>query len=204
MREILLATTNRGKLVELGQLLGSESGVRLRSLLDFPHIAAPEESGATFEDNAALKALYYAEQTGLATVADDSGLVVDALNGRPGIHSARYAPSDAERIEKLLEEMRDVPEPARTARFICAAAFAVPGPPARVVALERGQLDGRIAHVARGTNGFGFDPVFFVPELGCHLAEVATEVKNRVSHRARAFSALAVAIRQWCARPSPR
>lgn len=201
MRELLLATKNRGKLLELQKLLGGASEVRLLTALDFPNIKEPEETGATFEENAQLKALYYAEHTGLACVADDSGLVVDALGGRPGVLSARYAPTDAERIAKLLEEMRDVPDSQRSARFVCAAAFAVPHPTPQVVALERGELEGWIAREPRGTNGFGFDPVFFVAELGCHLAEVPAEVKNTISHRARAFAKLRLHLEKWVKDP---
>ncbi len=197
MRTLLLATTNRGKLRELEKILGEHFQVVLRTALDFPEIRPPEENGSTFEDNARLKALYYAERTGLACVADDSGLVVDALGGRPGVFSARYAATDAERISRLLEEMRDVHDERRTARFVCAAAFAVPGSPPQLIALERGELEGSIAHEARGTHGFGFDPVFFVSELNCHLAEVPAEVKNTVSHRARAFAKLAPHLIRW-------
>lgn len=197
MRELLLATTNRGKLLELEKILSGHAGVVLHTALDFPDIPSPDETGATFEENARLKALYYAECTGLACVADDSGLVVDALGGRPGVYSARYAATDAERIARLLEEMRQVPDEQRTARFVCAAAFALPGSPPRLVALERGELEGRIAYEARGSHGFGFDPVFFVNDLNCHLAEVTAEVKNSVSHRARAFAKLAPYLIRW-------
>ncbi|MGB9691273.1 MAG: RdgB/HAM1 family non-canonical purine NTP pyrophosphatase [Candidatus Sumerlaeaceae bacterium] len=202
MREILLATTNSGKLRELERILGKTQGVGLLTARDFPEIEAPEETGTTFEDNARLKALYYAERTGLACVADDSGLVVDALGGRPGVMSSRYAPTDAERISKLLAEMRDVPDIQRTARFVCAAAFALPCPTPHIVALTRGELEGSIAHEPRGTHGFGFDPVFYVAELGCHLAEVATDVKNTISHRARALSQLRPYLQEWLLRRS--
>ncbi|MCX7625134.1 MAG: RdgB/HAM1 family non-canonical purine NTP pyrophosphatase [Candidatus Sumerlaeaceae bacterium] len=196
MRKLVIATTNRGKLRELEKLLEGMN-VELLTALDFPAIEAPEETGATFEENAKLKALYYAEKTGEACVADDSGLVVDALGGRPGVHSARYAATDAERIAKILAEMRDVAGAHRAARFVCAAALALPIPTPHVVAIEEGRLEGHIAYEPRGTNGFGFDPVFYVEELGCHLAEVATEVKNTVSHRARAFARLKPWLAQW-------
>jgi XTP/dITP diphosphohydrolase len=198
-REILLATTNRGKVRELLRILGGDERVTLRSAGDFPQIEPPEETGASFEENAQLKALYYAARTGLPCVADDSGLVVDALGGRPGVMSARYAPSDAERIVRLLDEMRAIPDDQRAARFVCAAAFALPGTPPRIVALERGELEGSIAHEARGTHGFGFDPVFYVTQLGCHLAEVPADVKNTISHRARAFEKLRPHLERWLA-----
>lgn len=195
-RKLVIATTNQGKLRELEKLLEGLN-VHLLSALDFPSIAPPEETGATFEENAKLKALYYAEKTGEACVADDSGLVVDALGGRPGVLSARYASSDSERITRILREMRDVPRGERTARFICVAALALPMPTPHIVAVEEGKLEGHIAYEPRGTNGFGFDPVFYVEELGCHLAEVATDVKNSLSHRARAFMQLRPWIVQW-------
>lgn len=195
-RTLVIATTNRGKLRELEKLLEGLN-VRLLTALDYPAIAAPKETGTTFEENAKLKALYYAEKTGEACVADDSGLVVDALGGRPGVLSARYASSDAERIARILHEMRDVPQGQRSARFVCAAALALATPTPHIVAVEEGTLEGHIAHEPRGTNGFGFDPVFFVEELGCHLAEVPTDVKNTVSHRARAFVKLKPWIVQW-------
>jgi XTP/dITP diphosphohydrolase len=197
MRKILLATTNLGKLRELEKIIGAVEGVQLLSARDFPAIPAPDETGSTFEENARLKALYYAEKTGLACVADDSGLVVDALGGRPGLHSARYAPSDAERIAKILDEMRDVPDSRRSARFVCAAAFALARPEPRIIALEVGTLEGHIAREARGEHGFGFDPVFFVEELGKHLAEVPAEIKNTLSHRARAFEKLRPYLVGW-------
>jgi len=200
-RELVLATTNFGKLRELEKLLGQSSALILRSALDFPSLTAPEETGTTFEDNAKLKALYYAEKTGLPCVADDSGLMVDALGGRPGVYSSRYAPTDSERIAKLLEEMRDVPDHLRTARFVCAAAFALPGTPPKIVAVERGVLEGSIAREPRGSHGFGFDPVFFVTELGCNLAEVLPDIKNTLSHRARAFQRLLPTLLDWLHTP---
>lgn len=196
MQTIVIATTNLGKLRELKKLLDNTS-VQWRTARDYPEIDPPAETGATFEDNAKLKALYYAEKTGEACIADDSGLVVDSLGGRPGVYSARYARTDAERIAKILEEMRDIPEQRRGARFVCAAAFALPTPIPRIVALEVGTLEGRIAWEPRGTHGFGFDPVFYVDQLGCHLAEVPEEVKNAISHRAQAFVKLQRPLRLW-------
>jgi XTP/dITP diphosphohydrolase len=197
VKELLVATTNPGKVHELEKLLGSVADLRLRSLKDFPDLAVAEEDGATFEANATAKALHYCRLSGLPTVADDSGLVVDALGGRPGVHSSRYAPSDAERIAKLLREIEGVEWPRRTARFICAAAFAIPLPEVHIHALTTGVLEGHIALEPKGTFGFGYDPIFYVEALGCHLAEVPPETKNSLSHRAQAIEKLLPALQKY-------
>ena len=157
--------------------------IEVVSAAEFPDVREPEETGATFEENARLKALYYARMTGLPALADDSGLVVDALGGRPGVHSARYANDDGERNAKLLGELGDTPN--RSARFFCVAAFAADG---KIVAQALGTLEGRIARQARGENGFGFDPVFQLqPPDNRHLAELGRAEKNEISHRAKAL-----------------
>lgn len=151
-------------------------------------IEVPEE-GETFAENALAKARAYASASGLLTLADDSGLVVDALGGAPGVRSARFAGADAsdeDRFNLLLEHLRDVPPERRRARFVCAIAIAEPTGEARVV---EGRVEGYVAREPRGSHGFGYDPVFFLPELGRTMAELSPEEKNRISHRARAGQA---------------
>jgi XTP/dITP diphosphohydrolase len=185
MADLLIATHNRGKLVEYRQLLAGLRA-RLLYLLDVGISAEPAESGETYAENARIKALYYARLSGLLTLADDSGLEVDALGGEPGVRSARYAgpaASDRQRYELLLSRLKDVPREQRTARFRCAVAVARPD--GQVWTVE-GACEGLIGYEPRGEHGFGYDPVFIFPELGATMAELAPEVKNRVSHRARA------------------
>jgi XTP/dITP diphosphohydrolase len=181
MNELVFATTNSGKLIELAGLVGARLAVR--SLKDFPEIGEIDETADTFEGNAELKAVVVAKATGRWALADDSGLVVDALGGRPGVYSARYAPTDAERIEKLLAELRGVPDEARAARFVCALCLASPTGE-RV--FRRGTCEGRIGHTARGSHGFGYDPIFELPD-GRTLAELTHEQKSGLSHRGQAF-----------------
>ncbi|MGH7254361.1 MAG: XTP/dITP diphosphatase [Nitrospirales bacterium] len=188
IRELVLATRNRHKSSELTALL-SDVGIRIRTLADVP--AAPEvvEDGETCEANAVKKAATIAKFTGLLTLADDTGLMVEALGGRPGVHAARYAGPQAtyeDNWRKLLSELEGVPRDQRRARFVTVVALATPdGNPPRVV---EGVLEGLIAEQPAGTRGFGYDPVFFVPEMGKTLAELTPNEKNRVSHRARALA----------------
>ncbi|WP_434381772.1 RdgB/HAM1 family non-canonical purine NTP pyrophosphatase [Melittangium boletus] len=180
---LLFATTNVGKLRELRGLMGD--AVEVVSLRDLPPIPEPVEDGATFEDNALLKARAYAEATGLPALADDSGLCVDALDGRPGVLSARYAEGDDRaRYEKLLTELASVPDAARTAAFVCALCLVLPGDASPTI--ELGRCEGRIGHAPRGTHGFGYDPVFVLPD-GRALAELTSEQKASLSHRGVAF-----------------
>ena len=184
--EVVLATRNRHKIEELAALLG-DLGIRIRTLADFPHAPEVEEDGTTCEANAIKKACEIARVTGLTAVADDTGLEVDALDGRPGVYAARYAGEHAtyeDNCRKLVQELEGVPHERRTARFITVAAIAVPGEPAQVT---HGILSGYITEKASGSKGFGYDPVFYVPELKATLAEIAAEQKNRISHRAKAF-----------------
>jgi XTP/dITP diphosphohydrolase len=192
--KILFATRNKGKLVELRALLADQgfAFVGLDDLADPP--PDTEETGATFAENAAQKARAAMQATGLPCIADDSGLEVDALDGRPGVRSARYADSDAERIARLLGELEGTPDAARTARFCCAVAFVHPDDPEGLV-LREGHCAGRILRAPRGHNGFGYDPVFFVEQLGQTFAEAPAEEKNRLSHRGRAMRALAAHLR---------
>lgn len=184
--EVVLATRNRHKVEELAALLG-DLGIRIRTLAEFPHAPEVEEDGATCEANAIKKACEIARATGLTAVADDTGLEVDALGGRPGVYAARYAGEHAtyeDNCRKLVQELEGVPHERRTARFITVAAIAVPGGPVQVT---QGVLNGYITDKACGSKGFGYDPVFYVPELKATLAEISAEQKNRISHRAKAF-----------------
>jgi XTP/dITP diphosphohydrolase len=180
---LLFATTNPGKVKELRGLVGD--AVEVVSLQDLPPIPEPVEDGETFEANAEKKARAYAEASGLPALADDSGLCVDALGGRPGVHSARYAEGDDRaRYQKLLGELEGLPEAQRSASFRCALCLAFPGGGVRI---EVGRCEGRILTAPRGAHGFGYDPVFFLTALGKGLAELTSEEKAGVSHRGQAF-----------------
>lgn len=183
MIRLFFATGNAGKLKELRELVGGDFEVLSNN--ELPGAPDVDEDQPTFAGNARKKALANLEATGLPTLADDSGLCVDALDGRPGVLSARYAPGDdAARFQKLLAELRDVSDEKRTASFRCALALALPG--GRVI-VEQGACPGRILRDPKGTKGFGYDPVFFVPSLGKTMAELTSEEKSRVSHRGNAF-----------------
>jgi len=192
-RSIVLATRNPGKLREIRQVL-SDLPVEVTSLAVHERIPQPAETGRTFAENARQKALYYARATGQWCLADDSGLVVDALDGAPGVRSARYAAErcppntsretiDAANNAKLLEALKDVPDERRTARFVCHLALA---DPRRVLIETFGTVEGRIAREPRGHNGFGYDPLFFLPQKGCTVAELPPGQKNAISHRGQA------------------
>lgn len=185
MKKLLIATHNRGKLFEYRALLDGLA-LELLTLDDVGIADNVPETGATFRENAELKAVTYAWQSGLLALADDSGLEVDALNGEPGVYSKRYAgdaKTDAECNAYLLEKLRDVRPAGRTARFRCVIVIA--DPQGHLWATE-GTCEGKIAFEPRGTNGFGYDPIFIVGDSGRHMAELSPEEKNRVSHRARA------------------
>ena len=183
--KLLVATHNRGKLKEYQELFAGLA-FDLVTLDDLGIRDDIEETGATFAENARLKAVAHARQSGLLTLADDSGLEVDALGGEPGVRSKRYAgegASDAERVAFLLNKLREVPRGKRSARFRCAIVIASP----RGETWEAdGTCEGEIIFEPRGTNGFGYDPVFYFPERGATMAELSSEEKNRISHRARA------------------
>jgi XTP/dITP diphosphohydrolase len=198
VRKLLVATHNQGKVREYAGLLAALP-------LDISYLDAEgitfevEETGSTFKENALLKARTYAAASGLWTWADDSGLEVAALDGAPGVYSARYAgpgASDADRYHKLLDALTGVPWDRRAARFCCVVAIAEPDGSARTTF---GECPGIIAFGPAGTNGFGFDPVFYLPDQGCTMAQLPPEVKNRVSHRARASEAAAEVLRQMLA-----
>lgn len=184
--KLLIATSNQGKVREYTALL---AGLNLAIVLPSDLGLREEivESGTNYAQNALRKATTYAKASGIWALADDSGLEVDALNGAPGLHSARYAglqASDQDRYELLLLNLKDLPEERRTARFRCAIALASPTGEAHV---REGTCEGRIATAPSGSGGFGYDPVFYLPEVGCTMAELPVEAKNRISHRARAM-----------------
>ncbi|MBV7506021.1 XTP/dITP diphosphatase [Bacillus sp. sid0103] len=189
MKEVIIATKNPGKAMEFEHIFSSR-GITVRTLLDFPEIPEVEETGNTFEENATLKAEAVSKALGKMVIGDDSGLIVDALEGRPGIYSARYAgepKNDQNNTDKVLSELEGIPEGKRSARFYCALAVAVPGQETITVS---GTCEGRILEERRGTNGFGYDPVFYVPEKGLAMAELSAEEKNNISHRANALKKL--------------
>ena len=194
--QLLVATRNPGKIGEFAQML-TGLPVELRALSEFPDIPEAEESGATFVENAALKARFYSRQAGIWTLADDSGLVVDALDGAPGVFSARYAgpgASDAQRNERLLAELRETKSRDRRARFVCVIALA--GPARDEADFFTGVCEGAIAEEPRGAGGFGYDPLFVPEGYAQTFGELSAEVKNRISHRARALQAAARFLRQ--------
>lgn len=186
---LLIATTNTGKLREYQRLL-ADLPVKLCALTDLaerlPEVA---ETGATFEENALLKARTYSAQAKLPVLADDSGLMVDALDGAPSVHSARYAPTAPARNAKLLAALADVPIEQRTARFTCVIAVVVPLADGALTAIAEGRLEGRIAFEERGQNGFGYDPIFLLPD-GRTLAELLPAEKDAISHRGKALAKL--------------
>ena len=185
--KLLLATTNEGKIRELRRIL-DDAGY---DVIGLGNLITDEEleTGTTFEENALLKARYYHQVSGLPTVADDSGIEVDALGGAPGVYSARYAgagASDLDRTKKLLEAIRDVPDEQRGAHFVCVAAIVWQGGEKTFL----GEARGRLTHELRGTGGFGYDPVFFYEPLQRTFAELPHEEKVKVSHRGQAFQHL--------------
>lgn len=194
---VVLASRNAGKAREIRQLLADEGvAFDLVTLDDVAPGATLREDEETFEGNALAKAQQAAAASGLPAIADDSGLEVDALGGAPGVRSARYAgePCDDQRNNaQLLAALRGVPAEARTARFRCVAAFV--DPKRRVSITRAGACEGEIVETPRGTEGFGYDPLFLVPAVGRTMAEIPLEEKNRLSHRAAAFRALAAALR---------
>ena len=185
--ELLIATTNPGKLKEIAGILAGVP-VTLLTLNDCGALAEPEENGATFADNARLKARYYAEATGLISVADDSGLEIAALDNAPGVHSARWHGSDYPmKFRKIQELFRERAVTGSAARFVCHIAVARRD---TIVFEAEGTVEGEIVAEPRGTNGFGYDPIFFCPPLGRTLAELDQAEKSTVSHRGKAFAAL--------------
>lgn len=188
MREILVATTNEGKVREIRTVM-KDLPIAWTFLADLPSIPAPVEDADTFEANAILKARYYAKHFGKIVLADDSGLEVDALNGAPGVESARYSDegTDAANNHKLIAALRGIPQASRTARFVCCLAL-VEGDD--VLLTSMGTIEGQIIDEPRGTNGFGYDPHFYVPNMGITTAEMPPEQKNALSHRGKALASI--------------
>lgn len=190
LKTILIATKNKGKAKEF-EVLFYPKGYKVLTLLDMDDHLDVEETGKTFEENAKLKAETISSYYNLPVLADDSGLMVDALDGRPGIYSARYAgeeKNDESNLQKVLAELKDIPDDERTARFYCALAFAIPGEETR---LYKGTIEGRITKEPKGSNGFGYDPIFYVPSKEKTMAELSADEKNEISHRAQAIRYLA-------------
>lgn len=186
MRQLLFATTNEDKLREIRQILGG-TDVEVISLKDAGINIEVTEDGTTFEENAVIKAEAIMKASGKLTLADDSGLEVDFLNKEPGVYSARYCGVNTSyRIKNrnILERLIDVPDEKRTARFVCAIAAAYPD--GRILTV-RATMEGRIGYEEKGDNGFGYDPIFFLPEYGCYSAELPPEKKNEISHRGKAL-----------------
>lgn len=195
-KTIVIATRNLGKAKEFAALFAKE-GYQIKTLLDYPELPDVEETGKTFEENARLKAETIAQLLQQPVLADDSGLVVDALNGMPGIFSARFAgerKSDAANNAKLLHELTDIPDEKRTAHFHCTLVFAAPRKESLVVEAD---WEGRIARIPQGDNGFGYDPLFIVPEYNKTSAELTAEEKNDISHRGMAVKELERTWKEW-------
>ncbi len=199
---LLIATSNAGKVREIKSML-ERVPVSLISLADRPGLPEVVEDGCTFEDNARRKAEHYARLTGLLSLADDSGLEVDALGGAPGIYSARYAGipgDDAANNARLLCALQDIPPQERTARFQCVVVLADSN---GSLGVGRGSIEGLILDAPRGCNGFGYDPLFYVSELGWTAAQLPSATKNRISHRARALAAIRPAVLRAIASNTP-
>jgi XTP/dITP diphosphohydrolase len=191
---LLIATRNRGKFEEIAEAL-VPLRLELRGAFEFPEIPECPEDGTSYEENAVRKALHYGAASGLPTLADDSGIEVAALEGGPGVLSARYGGpslSDRERTEKLLKEMEPVPDGRRQAKYVAVIALASRG---RIAGTYRGEAEGTILREFRGTRGFGYDPVFYYPHLHLAFAQMLPAVKRQVSHRGRALALAAAALR---------
>lgn len=201
VNKILVATTNPGKIAEIRAMLDFD--IEWLGLSDFSDITEVPEVGRTFAENARTKALGYAEQAGLWTIADDSGLVIDALDGAPGVHSARFSGAkdenrtllDHKNMARVLKLLQGVPKDKRTARFVCCLCLACPEPvegasPQEILAETEGKLEGVITDTEIGENGFGYDPIFFVPRLDKTVAQLTREEKNAISHRGNAIRQL--------------
>ena len=190
MKPIVVASTNAHKIKEIASIM-QPYGWEVKSLLDYPNIPDVRETGATFEENAILKATTIAKALNQPVLADDSGIEVDALNGMPGVLSARWAGSqkdDSANLNLLLSQLTDVPMERRTARYVCVAAYAEPSGLSKI---SRGDWEGVVALSPTGENGFGYDPIFFLPKLQKTVAELTSDAKDALSHRLLAFTGLA-------------
>ncbi len=186
MQQIIFATKNEGKLREIRMIM-EDLPVEIISLKDAGITDEITEDGKTFEENALIKARIIMEKTGKLTLADDSGLEVDFLNGEPGVYSARYCGVNTSykiKNRNIIERLIDVPDGERTARFVCVIAAAFPDGRSKTV---RATMEGRIGYEEKGSNGFGYDPIFYLPEYGCYSAELDLEEKNKISHRGKAL-----------------
>ncbi len=185
MKKVLLATRNKGKVREIKKILDGLS-IKLLSLDDFKINTEVDETGSTFEENAVLKAAGYAKMAGILTIAEDSGLEVDALGGEPGVLSARYCPGeDKDRTDLVLKNLKGVPKEKRTARFRCVVA--IYEPKSKTLKTCQGKMEGIITKAPKGENGFGYDPIFCLPKFKKTNAELPMEEKNKISHRGKAF-----------------
>ncbi len=196
--KLVLATKNKGKIAEIKEFLSDVKGLEVLSILDFPEDKIPpiEETGKSFEENAFIKAFTVAKATGLPALADDSGLEVDALGGKPGVRSARFGGegiTDAERNKKLLSLLENVPSKERSARFRCCMVLVVPPEFEKYVA--EGVCEGYITTEPRGSHGFGYDPIFYLPKYGKTMAELTRSEKNKISHRGKALEKMKEIIR---------
>ncbi len=198
--KLLLATTNRGKILEFRQMLSSAGDIQFTDLAEHRELPPVEETGRTFLANACLKAAGYARQLACWSLADDSGLAVDALGGNPGVFSARWAAmnsagaGDADNNRLLLKQLNAIPDERRTARFVCSLALADPA--GRVILTASDAVEGQIIREIRGAGGFGYDPLFLVPELGKTTAELNPDEKHRISHRGKAMRRMVSLLRK--------
>ena len=186
MQRIIFATTNENKMKEIREIL-ADFPVEILSLKEAGIQADIDENGSSFEENAAIKAEAIERMTGAIVLADDSGLEIDYLNGEPGIYSSRYLGEDTSYVKKnsvILERLKDVPEEKRSARFVCAVAAAFPDGQSKVI---RGTMEGSIGYEIKGENGFGYDPIFYLPQYGKYSAELTSDEKNAISHRGEAL-----------------
>ena len=194
MRKLVIASRNKGKISELRELLKGHN-FEIYSLEDYPHITEIEETGNSFKENALIKARITAQKTGCLALADDSGLEVDALDGSPGIYSSRFAgpeKDDEANNRKLLSLLEGVPLEKRTARFRCVVAAV---DPQGIEITTEGVCEGKIGFEPKGSHGFGYDPIFIVEEYGLTMAELGPEIKNKISHRAKAFAKMAAVLK---------
>ena len=192
MLEILIATNNLGKVKEIKDILNS-SEIKILTMKDFPDLPKVEEDGKNYQENAFKKAGKISEYTGKICLADDSGLEIDYLKGEPGIYSSRWGNSDEERINKVLKLLKNVPINKRNAKFICSAVLVFPDGKRYMVKEE---CKGSITFKPKGTHGFGYDPIFLVPEYNKTFAELGDEIKNRISHRGKAMRKMAEIIKE--------
>lgn len=197
MKQIVLASTNQGKVREVAMMV-QDMGIEIVPLSETAFRGEIEETGTTFEENAVIKAMQVAKTLGIPALADDSGLEIDYLNKEPGIYSARYMGHDtpyAIKNQKILDKLRNVPEEKRTARFVCAMALVLPDGTTRTT---QATMEGRIGYEIKGENGFGYDPIFYLPEFGKSSAEISPEQKNKISHRGKALRMMKDKIKELC------